>query len=296
MKIKIGKYSYTDKADYFIDLIGIHGWNRLTTLVDSKYLLYHIDPGCSVAVLSPVKEKQLLFSDVLFYANCLAYEHEIPTHISYVNKSKFFIHPSIMHWKTDGSTFKYGSDDYQKALKSVYDSLVDVKHSVGMIKYKYDNINKLIDIPYTNRYGKIKEVIALYASALRQVDPLSEYLNYYRILECISDDNGKKWIEANINKIHDYDFGFLEISVPLTQGRRKNLFSIYKRRAVKRINKIKCKNIAEYLYSDIRCGIAHSKRGSKVFDFDTTMSDIGEDCYIVKLLARIAIESMSLND
>jgi hypothetical protein len=55
-------------------------------------------------------------------------------------------------------------------------------------------------------------------------------------------------------------------------------------------SKISSNNIAEYFYNENRCGIAHGKTDIKVYDFGFNILEISQDLYILKLLARIAIE------
>jgi hypothetical protein len=49
-------------------------------------------------------------------------------------------------------------------------------------------------------------------------------------------------------------------------------------------------SLEEYLYNDVRCGIAHGRHGIKVNDFGQDVLDVAHDCYVLKLLARIGIE------
>ncbi len=49
-------------------------------------------------------------------------------------------------------------------------------------------------------------------------------------------------------------------------------------------------SIADYFYNENRCGIAHGKTNIKTYDFSYTIEEISADIYILKLLARIAIE------
>ncbi|MBC7363902.1 MAG: hypothetical protein H5U07_05080, partial [Candidatus Aminicenantes bacterium] len=99
----------------------------------------------------------------------------------------------------------------------------------------------------------------------------------------------------NIGRIKIYDFGFLELKQEMSWEKRGiNIFSVYKKRAISRlaelIVKLKGKDIAAYFYNENRCGIVHGKTSIKVYDFGPTIEEIAKDLYILKLLARIAIE------
>ena len=44
-----------------------------------------------------------------------------------------------------------------------------------------------------------------------QFEPFSDFLHYYRIIESVDRGNGKEWIRANLDRIENFDFGFLEL-------------------------------------------------------------------------------------
>jgi hypothetical protein len=48
--------------------------------------------------------------------------------------------------------------------------------------------------------------------------------------------------------------------------------------------------MAKYFYHRVRCGIAHGRQGVKVYDFAEDVSTVVQDCYVLKLLSRMAIE------
>jgi hypothetical protein len=50
------------------------------------------------------------------------------------------------------------------------------------------------------------------------------------------------------------------------------------------------RSLAEYFYNENRCGIAHGISNIKEYDFSYNIEEISNDVYILKLLARIAIE------
>jgi hypothetical protein len=157
-------------------------------------------------------------------------------------------------------------------------------------------------LPLTAKYSIVSKELGLYSTALRQLDPLSEFLCYYRIIESISRDNGKDWLSVNLSRLENYDFGFLEFEVigeerVRKNQRRKNLFGFYRRRALSRLKtltaRLSKKSIEEYFYNENRCGIAHGKTDVKSYDFGFNIREISQDVYILKLLARIAIENNS---
>jgi hypothetical protein len=141
--------------------------------------------------------------------------------------------------------------------------------------------------------------LQLYVGALRQIDFFVEFLQYFRIIEsCIESNNRKDFIEHishKIDKIKNFNFGSITIT-EFSRENKKNLFELYRERALERIKLLKNKlnlktneKIAEYFY-DLRCKIAHGTRKDvKKQSFYTDYFSIIEDIYVIKLLSRIFI-------
>ena len=108
--------------------------------------------------------------------------------------------------------------------------------------------------------------------------------------------NGLRRLEG-IGKNGSYDFGFLDLGTDAQWSprlRRINIFSIYKRRALKRLSDLNSKlggrGLADYFYHENRCGIAHGGPRTKEYDFKHNIEEISKDVYIMKLLSRMAVE------
>lgn len=76
--------------------------------------------------------------------------------------------------------------------------------------------------------------------------------------------------------------------------KRNNLFEIYKYKAGLRLkelkNELEVDKLPDYLYNENRCGIAHGKGRIKEYDYNENVINIARDNYIMKLIARLAIE------
>lgn len=280
-----------DDYKYSVDMVGMSSAGIGQVSVDGKYYLVFVPPSSSMAITSPLGSPLPAFEEVVFYANCLAYDHELPTYIRpVVGKRKALIKP------VGEGRSKIINDSYYDCLNMAYTSICDIRFGpLGYVNFRYPGFSTPVDIPYTKRYGSVAKELSLYGMGLRQLDPLSEYSCYYRVLESITNSNGKEWIKENIGRIKIYDFGFLELKQEMSWEKRGiNIFSVYKKRAISRlaelIVKLKGKDIAAYFYNENRCGIVHGKTSIKVYDFGPTIEEIAKDLYILKLLARIAIE------
>lgn len=281
---------------YFIEMPGMNTFGIGNVTIDGKYSLVFVVPTGSLAVTSLLKDPLPTFDDVVFYANCLAYDHDLPTFIlPVVNRRKALQKPAIV------TNRKFINEYYYNCLNMIYKSMSDIKLGPVYVNFRWPGYKDSVDLQYSAKYGKVSKEISLYAMALRQIDPLTEYLCYYRIIESVTNSNGKDWIRNNIEFIKEFNFGYVEIEVEkavieITQkDNPTNLFSIYKRRALKRIKELKTefpgKDISEYFYNENRCGIVHGKEDVKIHDFGVTVKGIVKDNYILKLLSRMAIEN-----
>ncbi|MBE6823104.1 MAG: hypothetical protein E7518_08430 [Ruminococcaceae bacterium] len=282
--------SFDKHIKYYIEMPGTISDSIGSVKIDNKFILIPVEPICSWSLMPYEKVSQPTFAEVVFYANCLAYEHELPTSIYSVNK-KPFIKPIIGNNSYIGRSYDI--------ITQAYEFINDIKFGFGNVVFRYSDSDKEVDIQYSIKYKKVARELSLYATALRQLDPLSEFLCYYRIIEFITGDNGKNWIEANITRINNYNFGFLELRNinSLNSKRKTNLFSIYRRKAMIQINNINKKypgKLTHYLYNQNRCGVAHGKDNIIEYDFNYNVTEISKDNYIMKLLSRLSIEDKIL--
>jgi hypothetical protein len=283
------------KEKYYIELVGIANDSIGQVIIDSKYALVQLYKSDSTAITPLVSINQPTFSTVVFYTHCLTYLHDIPGFVWPAN-GKALTKP-IEIGRAD-----YLNQSYFDALRTAYEAINSFRFGpLGYIYFRCPGFSEKCNLSLSLKYSIVSQEIALYSTAVRQLDPLSEFLGYYRVIESVSGSNGKDWLSANLDRLKKYDFGFLEYEIVgderIRNQRRKNLFSLYRKRALSRLRiltqKLSIKKIAEYFYNENRCGIAHGKTGVKTYDFDLNIREISQDVYILKLLARIAIEDKS---
>jgi hypothetical protein len=139
----------------------------------------------------------------------------------------------------------------------------------------------------------VSQEIHLYSVALRQADALGEFLCYYRVIESATRSNGKAWISSALDVLPAHDYGHIGIGHEGVR-RARNLLSIWRSKALRRLSVLRQRfgspaGIAGYLYNTNRCGIAH---GKDIVRADITQSyfEVVRDTYLLKLLARLAID------
>lgn len=286
-------FGYRKDINYFIEMVGMASDCVGNVSVDSKYALIQLHPTYTIAIAPQIGTDRPTFEEAVFYRNCLAYEHDLPA-IVLPAKKKALVQPIVK------GPSKCINDLYFDSTCIAYEELNSIR--LGPLIYVYfrwPGLDREINLPYTNKYSRVAKELSLYSTAVRQLDPLSEFLHYYRVIESVSSTNGKDWISKNLSRLASYEFGFLEFGSgdEPRKGRRTNVFNIYRKRALTRLrnlkNKLAEKSVADYFYHENRCGIAHGTSKVKVYDFD--VREILEDTYILKLLSRIAIEDKLLS-
>lgn len=284
---------FSRKAEHFIDLTGLALNSVGQVIIDEKYALIQLHGTDIVAIVPPEKQNHPSFDEVVFYTNFFAYSHEIPTFLNPA-KGKALIKP------IEKERAKLIDDNYYSSLRTAYESINSLRLGpLGYVYFRWPGLDETTHLPITSKYAIASKEISLYSTAIRQLDPLSEFLGYYRIIESISGNNGKDWLLQNLNRAKYHDFGFLEFEIIGERGihkRRKNLFSFYKRRALSRLEilykKFSQGEVAEYFYNENRCGIAHGKTNVKTYDFGFNIREVAQDVFVLKLLARIAIDDI----
>jgi len=285
---------------YVIEAVGLASDEVRGVVVDNKVALEQIHPGYSLALLPLTDDTAVSYADAVFYADCFSYDHEIPT----------VALPGVLQWKQAGIRFVLWKKGRTGAARDAYrDELAAGLESVNVlrfgpffsVRFRYQGPVLLpattgqpaARLKYSSKYRRAEKEIHLYSLGLKQLDPLSEYLCYYRVLESASGSNGKRWLEDNLDRLPSTRFGMLPLSrVRPGSRRRTNLFTILRRRAVPHLRKLQktmsCAAIARRFYSTNRCGIAHGESIQR-WDFGPDFGDVYRDMWVVKLMARLAI-------
>lgn len=276
---------------YVIEAAGLASDEVLGVVIDDRAALEQIHPTSSLALIPLTDDIFLSYEDALFYTDCFAYEHEIPAIVG--PKNRFGIEFLVDKWsprKTKGNYFA----ELIEVLEHIVSMRLGPLAYVGFRHSSQDGA--IVQLDYTRQYGSVGQEVHLYALALRQIDAFSEYLGHYRVIESATQSNGLDWIQHNLARLSSAQFGMLPVGVehdsPYRQ-RRRNLFTILRRRAVNHLQRLSAtrsdKDIADRFYGTNRCGIAHG-RTIRRSDFSVDFSEVYLDGFVVKLLARLAIE------
>lgn len=183
---------------------------------------------------------------------------------------------------------------YSEQLCSILGDVRELRQGpLTFVFFRHGSAGGTLDLPYSVKYARAAQEIHLYAVALRQADALGEFLCYYRVIESATDSNGKTWVAAALDRLRSHDFGHIPIAHQLVP-RARNLLAIWRRRALLRLSTLRREHgspsqIAKYLYHTNRCRIAHGRHIVRA-DITPSYFEVVRDAYLVKLLARLAID------
>jgi hypothetical protein len=274
----------------------------------------HPDPELYLCPLVPNPQPDL--STVWFYADCIAFDHDIPVIVSpthadirrfgfrYIytgtHKTREITTHNVNNGTDSISHRKPPSPEalarlfFNDQLNNILSEIRDLHHGpLTCIEFRHDGWHGRVDLPYTQAYSLASQEIHLYSTALRQADTLSEYLSYYRVIESASNSNGKSWIASVLLSLYQHRFDIIPIGLN-DERETANLMAIYRRRALRRLKFLLGRHqtptiVADYLYNVNRCGIAHGRRIIRA-DITPSYFEMVKDTYLVKLLARLAID------
>lgn len=285
-------------ALYVIDLAGLASDSVGCVTIDNRLVLAQSHPNPWLYLCPLQGEPQPSYQEARFYADCLSYEHDLPAFVP-PPKADFYRHSYSS--SLPSAIRKFVAERYFDDIITVLELIRIIREGEleSVVKFRWNGWENPVDLPYTKKYFALSDALHLYASALRQFDPLFEYLGYYRVLENILHTNAKQWITNNLSRLQRFDFGDLIATLHPRLCRLANkkpsinVFTVYRRRALARLRVLNralgARSIADYLYNENRCGIAHGQT-IKRSDFGSDYFSVAKDCYILKLLARMAIE------
>lgn len=283
---------------YFAEVVGLSN-SSLGGTIDGAIRMIQAHAAYTIAFCPLPKQAHPSYAQARFFGDCLCFELDSPV-VVFPLRSEFYKHrydvlPVARPLSSTAQKLRHVYDTYTREVSVALESVWSMRSGgLASVSYSSEEMDYDTDFPFTSKYSKVSRELQLYAHALRQLDPLGEFLAYYRILESVVRSNARKWIASNLVRIGEFKTGSVTIKNGLT-SRKSDLFSLYKRRAMLRL--LKLRNyfgsddaIAKYLYVDNRCGIAHAKDSIRQSDFGDDYFSVAKDNYLMKLLTRLSIE------
>jgi hypothetical protein len=294
-------------------------------IIDDQYYLEGEEASNSFYLIPVDPSDPVPYTTASFYADCLAFEHAVPT-LAVPNRA--FISSLDIPWIVKPLKRKDIKDLYFEHLCDGFADAATVTSGLWQrVVFKYDWLEvlrkdnrgyEMVRVDFS-RYRSVVLPLHLYNAALRQTDPLSQFLHLYRILENVTKSNGKQWISARLND-QALEYGspiYLEpiftakgrptltkfVSKDVLQHvrrhklkgpkKRNNLLEIMRAEALLRIIQLRATmnndQLAARFYNENRCGIAHGKV-IKRHDLTIDFVEILADLKLLRYLARLAIE------
>lgn len=295
-------------------------------LINNQYWLFGNEASNTLNIIPVDPASDPDYSDISFISDCLAFEHEIPF-LAYPDSSKIKIEDLPWLLKEEWPTLSV-AERYLSAITEALESAATmVNGSLFTSVFKYDwyygasttdyDDMEIVQVNFS-KYENVRNALHTYNVALRQIDPLVSYLNYYRVIESINQSNGKNWIKGTLTK-KEIDFNeevwgvienkrnycFNDIKKHLrsdnldlgelnSAGYRKiNLNELIRANGLTQLERLQnegftVSQITSRLYNENRCGIAHGK-DIKYHDLSDNYFEVLRDLKLIKFLARYSI-------
>lgn len=282
-------------------------------IVDHTIALVQSHTHASIFLCPLTGKPQPKESVAWYYADCIAYEHDIPVIVlstrgdferfgyRYAHSGRTTAEVHHVVNMNSGRTIRRTlpglsakravKESYCESLCTILESVREIKQGpLTFVYFRHESRDGTLDLAYTARYSTVAQEIHLYSVALRQADSLGEFLCYYRVIESATHSNGKTWIASSLDALPVRDFGHIAIAHEWVR-RPRNLLSIWRSRALRRLSVLRERfgsptEIAGYLYRTNRCGIAHGKDIVRA-DITPSYFEVVRDTYVLKLLARL---------
>jgi hypothetical protein len=283
--------------------------------IDHEYRLYQNPNENSVFVCPKDFKGEVDFSIASFYADCIAFEQDVATLA--VPAAKYITRESVP-WVFKPADREDLLELYLKYFFESFDVSVIASDGIWYMPYPNYDLDEEESLLFKDHYLKVSLAIHVYNAAMRQSDPLSQYLHYYRVFENISNNNGKRLIEELLATELDYELAAYaspirsRTIVPPSkalaagvyrevrkgrlhgEGHLINMIEVRRAEALYSLKQLKKRNlmdsaIADRLYKENRCGIAHGKT-IKRHDMGSDFTEIVRDLKLLRYLARLAIE------
>jgi hypothetical protein len=288
-------------------------------LVDDRFWLEGFEASTSFFLIPKDTSDPPSYADAAFYADCIAFEHELA---ALAIPRAPFLHDTEIPWDVFSRARRLRRrENFAEVLREGYDHANHVNCGPDRRAFfKYDwfyadsAAGEVVRIDWTGQFEKVRTAVHLYNAALRQLDALTQFLCFYRVIENLSGDNGKAWVEQTISGTMDYTvpvfclreqrvsarklinpavFGRIRGDRLKTSNDRFNVLEVTRARALHRLDTLRQNgpgsDVAKRLYKENRCGIAH---GSSIrrHDFSSDFQEVARDLPLMRFLARVAIE------
>ena len=286
-------------------------------LLDGKYRLRAGDYDDTIRIVG-TDEEVATYSLAAFYADCIAFEHDLATlavpPLSAITHTSV---PWIFKPLDRQDVPQLYLDDFLEAFRGA----IKTSDGIWYTPAPYYDLS-VKDLPFTGHYSHLEVALHLYNAALRQLDPLSQFLNFYRVFENIYTKKRRR--EALIPVLSsplDYKrpvfvwpiegpgsrpfIPVMEVVSPdvaavlrqdqlLGPGDRINVMEVRRAEALARLDELRRRGmrddeIVDGLHKETRCGIAHGEK-IKRHDLGDEFMELIHDVKLVRYLARLAIE------
>jgi hypothetical protein len=277
------------QIEWFINCLGMSDASIWSFDADGRWVMAHGTPGATLGAFPVDGQGSASLEDVLFLANCIAFDHDLPIVVTPARDNPARKRPLVAPIMEEPGPEP--GQWYWVEFAQAMGMAAEIRIGAGAVQLRYDDDHSAL-AQFSKRFSNALEPLGLYAMAARQVDPLGEYLGHWRVLEWGDQRNGKASVNRYLDAVPSYDFG--ECLVIDLGQEPVDMFETLRTRAVGRLDALRMAGksssaIASHLYRH-RNSIAHGRTNPLLHDFGSSMEGVGADLAIVKLLARMVVE------
>lgn len=273
-----------------IECIGLDSYAQ--TFASDQYLFQKI--RIDSAFIPFIRQDKLVpldFDQCLFFADCIAYDHDIPVVAKLLDigpEPELNVH-RLKPYDLKNRIDYYTSTKYYDDLVATLESTYGMRYGFSIVNLLYDDFDEDNEnLNFQKRFHGKDEALALYAVATRQADIMMEYLSLYRVVEWLSKSNGIDFINKVTPQIKKFKFNRIIAQEKTTSV---NLMDVYKTDSSRVLmNHAKNnRNTGEILYG-IRCSIAHGQNNSISYKYPELYQNVVDNLYLLKTIVRMEIE------
>src|SRR4030095_7281240 len=168
-------------------------------LIDGSIWLEGCEASSSFFLIPRNPTSEIEYSTASFYADCIGFEHDFSA-LAIPQKDSYLIDADVP-WPIWSKHFRdpTPAQDFISSLREGAQVANRLWNGLGpTVAFRYDWLDHpttevdgydVVKVDRTARYSKVRLAIHLYCAALRQSDPLTAYLCFYRIIENCSLNN-----------------------------------------------------------------------------------------------------------
>jgi len=279
-----------ESSRFLIACLGMSAASIRSFDADGQWEVVHRAPGSGLVPIRPGGGPAPTIDDVLFLADCISFDHDLPT----------VVRPSAEAYadggRPSGSLLPGPAASaglwYSDVLPEAQELAAEMRLGAP-VALRYSEGERSL-VQFETRFAGLTEALGFYAMALRELDEPGEFLGLYRVLAWADGGDGRSFVATHLKSVAEFDFGVLRTQ-PIRNGAAMDVFERYRKLALARLGAFRSYGMSDSEIADhllgIRIDLARSGSAPGPNAVGAVVSGVAHDLPVVKLLARIALDS-----